>query len=82
MMDLVGIAALITALTGAFSLIISLYLIYRVSRVQETTDHIQHLTNSNFSKMQSLLGQAIRSNEASAARDRQREIDRDTEKES
>ena len=78
-MDLVGIAALITALTGAFSLIISLYLIYRVSRVQETTDHIQHLTNSNFSKMQNLLGQAVRSTEASAARDRKRDAEHDNQ---
>ena len=80
-MDLVGIAALITALTGAFSLIISLYLIYRVSRVQETTDHIQHLTNSNFSKMQTLLAQAIQTTEADAAHNRQREIDNEESQE-
>lgn len=71
-MYLTGIADLITAVTGLLSFGISLYLVLRISRVKNKTDEIEELTNSNFSRMQSLLQAAMDVTRESAGRDRQR----------
>ena len=71
--SLTGIAAIITAVTGVCSLIISVYLIWRISRVDQTARHIEYLTNSNFSEMQTLLETAVETARESAERDRERQ---------
>jgi hypothetical protein len=71
-MDLVGLAAVITALTGTASLVITVYLILRVEHVSRATQQIHDLTNSNFSKMQKLLEKAVETANESGERDRAR----------
>jgi len=70
--DLTGIADLIAALTGVVSLIVTLYLLFRLARVEQTTEHIKELTNSNFSKMQKLLEKAVEHARKSSVRDQER----------
>lgn len=52
MTDLNGIAAIITAVTGLVSVVLTAYVLLRVN-------HVVRLTNSNFSAMQATLDTAL-----------------------
>ena len=59
-MDLAGIAALITSVTGLVSVVLTFVVIWRVN-------HVVKLTNSNFSALQSTLDQSLATNREQAA---------------